>query len=523
MMYFYCFPLRNVTVASHSTKVKNNTFRISTSSNETVSDEPPGYLEAPPNTFFTAPFGLTHLSSGIKPESLMPTVSERPVALTAMSDAAAATAAAVACDSRIISATPYYSGGYPSASYAGMYAAGGTQNYYPVVSSSLRGSAATAAATTFPFAAAAASHAYYGNGYTSTPFDYTSYPATMHYYGGRGGYYGCSISPVSPNSSLYAMNSLTNDMNTSNQLSSFTTKYETKRSSKAMKRKKNSGRTSSPEKQYKRAFIWEMEDVCVLSNFFLRSNDALRNESPAQMISDNVDRLIASIFGTDHDDQDCEYVNIEDANIDDTFDDNIYPSIGTNTPSTSTMANSESSSIGHAHGSVDWMRKVAAKYQHIKDTYNSYKSDFSGLLGRTGNTGRAELLALKSEMDPLTQGWGESVRQCLKLIIDRSSREHYANVLLTSESIVSTLAKLLIMEQSSMIPAENVYSVMKVGKEAVIDRILGHFGKKCSFVIITTHRDTQEIARKDNIPLWKVKSVRDLELFHLALNHHLLS
>lgn len=67
-------------------------------------------------------------------------------------------------DSRIISATPYYNSGYSSASYTGMYAAGGTQNYYPVVSSSLRGSAAAAAAaTSFPFAAAAASHAYYGN------------------------------------------------------------------------------------------------------------------------------------------------------------------------------------------------------------------------------------------------------------------------------------------------------------------------------------------------------------------------
>lgn len=66
-------------------------------------------------------------------------------------------------DSRIINATPYYNSGYSSAGYAGMYAASGTQNYYPVVSSSLRGSAAAAAAaTSFPFAAAAASHAYYG-------------------------------------------------------------------------------------------------------------------------------------------------------------------------------------------------------------------------------------------------------------------------------------------------------------------------------------------------------------------------
>ncbi|VDN88721.1 unnamed protein product [Brugia pahangi] len=98
------------------------------------------------------------------------------------------------------------------------------------------------------------------------------------------------------------MNSLANDMNTSNQLSSFNTKHETKRPNKAIKRKKNPGATNSPEKQYKRAFIWEMEDVCVLSNFFLRSNDPIRNERLAEMINNNVNRLITSIFGIDQDD-----------------------------------------------------------------------------------------------------------------------------------------------------------------------------------------------------------------------------
>ncbi|VDO35723.1 unnamed protein product [Onchocerca flexuosa] len=292
------------------------------------------------------------------------------------------------------------------------------------------------------------------------------------------------------------MNPLANEMNTSNQLSSFTTKHETKRTNKTAKRKKNPRNTNSPEHQYKRAFIWEMEDVCVLSNFFLRSSDPIRNERLAQTINTNVDRFVASIFSIDQDDQDCEYVNIEDANIDDTFDDIAYPPIGIDTPSTSAMASTESSLLGHARGGVDWMRKLAAKYQHIKDTYNSYKNNFAGLLERIGNAERAELLALKATMDPLTRGWGESVGQCLKLIIDRSSRDHYANVLLTGENIVSTLAKLLIMEQSSMIPAENVYSMMKIGKEAVIDRILSHFGKKCSFVIISTHLDTHEIAKK---------------------------
>ncbi|VDO64058.1 unnamed protein product, partial [Onchocerca flexuosa] len=46
-------------------------------------------------------------------------------------------------------------------------------------------------------------HEIVGNGYTSAHFDYTSYPATMHCYGSRGGYYGCSINPVSSSSSLY--------------------------------------------------------------------------------------------------------------------------------------------------------------------------------------------------------------------------------------------------------------------------------------------------------------------------------
>ncbi|VDN86998.1 unnamed protein product [Brugia pahangi] len=176
------------------------------------------------------------------------------------------------------------------------------------------------------------------------------------------------------------MNSLANDMNTSNQLSSFNTKHETKRPNKAIKRKKNPGATNSPEKQYKRAFIWEMEDVCVLSNFFLRSNDPIRNERLAEMINNNVNRLITSIFGIDQDDQDCDYVNIEDANIDDTFDDLSYSTVGIDTPSTSAINNTESSILGHARGGVDWMRKLAVKYQHIKDTYNSYKNNFAGLI-----------------------------------------------------------------------------------------------------------------------------------------------
>ncbi|VDN04963.1 unnamed protein product [Thelazia callipaeda] len=521
-----------------------------------------GHLEPSTTTFLSTSLGWPQLSDGVKPENLVPTLSERPVTLGAMSDAAAATAAAaVAYDSRIISATPYYNGGYSGAGYAGMYAAASAQqNYYPAASSSLRGSAAAAAAaTSFPFAAAAASHAYYsnnynqnvhkmcgskfielillGNGYTSTAFDYPPYPAAMHCYGGRSGYYGCSISAVPCNSSFYAMNPLVNDPNMpSNQLTSFSARHDIKKSSwqcqrkfnfcffsdKTSKRRKNPTGANTPEKIYKRAFIWEMEDICVLSNFFLRSGDPTCTERLAHAVNSNVDRFISSVFGIDRNVQDCEYVNIEDASIDDTLDSVTYPLAGTDLPSTSSACNTGSIPNQTRLG-IDWMRKLAVKYQHIKDTYNSLKNDSAGLLERTGAAERAELLALKATVNPLTQGWTESVKRCLNLIIERSSREHYANVLLSGENIISTLAKLLIMEQSPMIAAENVYSVTKVGKEAVIDRILSHFGKKCSFVIISTHRDTHEIAKKENIPLWKVKGVRDLELFHIALSHHLLS
>lgn len=45
-----------------------------------------------------------------------------------------------------------------------------------------------------------------------------------------------------------------------------------------------------------------MEDICVLSNFFLRSGDPIRSERLAQTVNSNVDQLIASAFGIDRHD-----------------------------------------------------------------------------------------------------------------------------------------------------------------------------------------------------------------------------
>uniref|UniRef100_F1L0Y4 Eyes absent homolog n=1 Tax=Ascaris suum TaxID=6253 RepID=F1L0Y4_ASCSU len=454
------------------------------------------------------------LPEGTKPEVLMPAIPDRPVALSAMTDAAATAAAVASYDTRMIGTSPYYNGGYSATGY-GMYGSG-SQNYYPV-SSSLRSSAA-------PFPFAATPQTYYGNSYSSAGFDYSPYPAAVQCYSGRGGYYGSAINSVSSTPSLYAMSSLPTDSGISNQLSSFSSKSDVKKSGKGAKKKKLSGGSSSPEGHYTRVFIWEMEDVCVLSNHFLRSGDPLRGQRLVQTVNANVDRLVASAFGIDQNDE-CDHVNIEDASVEDGLSDMGYPQAGSEN-STGSTPSAPAALLGQplGRGGVDWMRKLAAKYQHVKDTYSLYKNNYPGLIEQSGiGVERAELLAFKSTMDPFTQRWTDSMARCLKIIVERSSREHYANVLLTSESIVCTLAKLLIMEQSSMIPAENVYSTAKTGKESVIERILSRFGKKCSFVIISTRPDTHEIAKKENVPLWKIKNENDLELFHLALTHHLLN
>ncbi|MFH4981093.1 hypothetical protein AB6A40_007802 [Gnathostoma spinigerum] len=440
----------------------------------------------------------------------MPVIPERSVTLSAMSDAAATAAAVASYDSRMIGASPYYNSGYAAPNY-GMYS-GAPQSYYPVAPP-FRGS------TSFAFTTAP--QAYYGNGYATGGLDYSPYPAAAACYGNRASCYGGTMNPVSAaTSTLYGMGALPTDSTTIGQLSPFSTKNDIKKGKSSKKKKFGSG-PIGPDEHYRRVFIWEMEDICVLSNFFLRSGDPIRGQRLAQTVNSNIEQLIVSAFGITRNDE-CDHVNIEDASIDDSIGELGYsPTEGATTGGIVGLSPLIAQPI--SRNSVDWMRKLATKYQHVKNMYTLYKNNFPGLIERSGiGAEQSELLSFKSAMDPLTQSWTESVGRCLKLIVERPSAGHYANVLISGESVVSTLTKLLVMEQSSTVSAENVYSTMKTGKQAVIERIVTRFGKKCSFVIISSHADTHEIAKKENIPVWKIKNVQDLNLFYLALNHHLL-
>lgn len=95
------------------------------------------------------------------------------------------------------------------------------------------------------------------------------------------------------------------------------------------------------------------------------------------------------------------------------------------------------------------------------------------------------------------------------------SSEKYANVVLCSDPLVAAVAELLLAGLAPSVPIENIYSTSKAGRvssieaspkavvsslrevqEAVLDRIQNRFGKKCSYVVITSSSETNNIARK---------------------------
>ncbi len=78
----------------------------------------------------------------------------------------------------------------------------------------------------------------------------------------------------------------------------------------------------------------------------------------------------------------------------------------------------------------------------------------------------------------------------------RSESENCTNVLLSNEPLVPTLAKLLLTNSAPLFPIDNVYSASKVGKDTCIDRIRNKYGKKCTFLMITSNAQTAEIAKK---------------------------
>uniref|UniRef100_A0A158R5V9 Eyes absent homolog n=1 Tax=Syphacia muris TaxID=451379 RepID=A0A158R5V9_9BILA len=453
----------------------------------------------------------TAKSDGLMPEGLI--LPDRPVALS-MTDAAATAAAVASYDGRMIGTPSYYSSAYPTAAGYNMYGSG-TQSYYSMPS--------TFRTATTPFQFATAQPTYYGGSFSTTGFDYSPYPTAVQCYGGRNNYYSNAVNPITTSPTIYNVGSLSTEPGSSNQLSPFP-KAELKKTGKSVKKKKlSNGGGANSDTHYKRIFIWEIGDLCALT-FYFANSDPIRNPHRLPLhhyMNANAERIMSTVFRIDQSDE-CDHMNIEDANLDDSVSDMSYTQTVPETSEASAAATANAlAPLPMSRSGADWMRKLAAKYQTIKETYSSYKDDLSGILQQS-NISSEEFATLRSTgCDLQTQRWITSITQCLKLINERSFGGQYANIVLTNESIVATLARLLLFEQSSTVPAENVYSYRKTGKEAAIDRIVSRFGKKCSYVMISSHNDTQEIAKRENIPCWPLKTTDNLSVLHFALKVYL--
>uniref|UniRef100_A0A1I8A837 Eyes absent homolog n=1 Tax=Steinernema glaseri TaxID=37863 RepID=A0A1I8A837_9BILA len=127
-------------------------------------------------------------------------------------------------------------------------------------------------------------------------------------------------------------------------------------------------------------------------------------------------------------------------------------------------------------------------------------------------------------MDKLLGTWSGRFKRCLQIVAaaNSDSAARVANVVLTGEGLVSSLAKLMATDLAAAVDIDNVYSTVKMSKESVLERVRTKFGKGCSFVVISMQAETQTLADSKRIPLWKIQHAGDLDSLYRALSHHLL-
>lgn len=223
-----------------------------------------------------------------------------------------------------------------------------------------------------------------------------------------------------------------------------------------------------------------------------------------------IDLLIYPLFFFPPFSQECDQVHIDDVASDDNGQDLSTYNFGTDGFQSPAGAGSLCLGSG-VHGGVDWMRKLAFRYRRVKELYNTYKNNVGGLLG---SPKRDEWLQLRREMEVLTDLWLTTALKALALI---NSRPNCVNVLVTTTQLIPALSKVLLYGLGSAFPIENIYSATKTGKESCFERISQRFGRRAVYVVIGDGAEEETVAKKKNMPFWRVSCRADLE----ALSHAL--
>uniref|UniRef100_A0A8C1MSL4 Eyes absent homolog n=1 Tax=Cyprinus carpio TaxID=7962 RepID=A0A8C1MSL4_CYPCA len=235
-----------------------------------------------------------------------------------------------------------------------------------------------------------------------------------------------------------------------------------------------------------RVFIWDLDETIIIFHSLLTGTFSTR-------------------FG-----KECDQVHIDDVASDDNGQDLSTYNFGTD--GFQSPAGGGTLCLGSGvHGGVDWMRNLAFRYRRVKEIYNTYKNNVGGLLG---SPKREEWLQLRREMEVLTDLW---LTQALKALALINSRPNCVNVMVTTTQLIPALSKVLLYGLGGAFPIENIYSATKTGKESCFERVTQRFGRRAVYVVVGDGVEEETVAKKKNMPFWRVTCRADLE----ALSHAL--
>ncbi|KAJ8681267.1 hypothetical protein QAD02_017054 [Eretmocerus hayati] len=272
-----------------------------------------------------------------------------------------------------------------------------------------------------------------------------------------------------------------------------------------------------------RIFIWDLDETIVVFQSLLTGQFATTHSKDPTTLAQLAYRMEEIIFylADTHfffndveslRSQECDQAHIDDVSSDDNGQDLSSYNFSTDGFHCETVTNGGGICLpSGVRGGVDWMRKLAFRYRKIKETYCNYRNNVGGLLGTLK---REHWLALRADIEQHTDNWLSLASKCLSLIDKRSN---CVNILVTTDQLIPSLAKLLLFGLGGLFPIENVYSASKTGKESCFGRVMARFGRKCTYVVVGDGSDEEAAARAHNFPFWRVKNHSDLRALYNAL------
>uniref|UniRef100_A0A669CSJ0 Eyes absent homolog n=1 Tax=Oreochromis niloticus TaxID=8128 RepID=A0A669CSJ0_ORENI len=265
-------------------------------------------------------------------------------------------------------------------------------------------------------------------------------------------------------------------------------------------RKRASDPAPPLDSDIERVFIWDLDETIIIFHSLLTGTFSSRfgkDSSKAVSLGLWMEEMIFNLADSRlffNDLEECDQVHIDDVASDDNGQDLSTYNFGSDGFQSPAGAGSLCLGSG-VHGGVDWMRKLAFRYRRVKEIYNTYKNNVGGLLGTLFNLTLSHFFS-----------------NCIFL-----SLPNCVNVLVTTTQLIPALSKVLLYGLGSAFPIENIYSATKTGKESCFERVSQRFGRRAVYVVIGDGAEEETVAKKKNMPFWRVSCRADLE----ALSHAL--